>query len=165
MRLAGDLSGPAALLVPVWLVAQMGKASSGILFWIAVLIVVVLAAGILWVFLRKRVFESQHVADGSGLMDQLRDARDRGLISPEEYEASRDALLGRRPKAHRVVRGEIFEDGTIRARPGLTSPARHCPTPRPAPVRREEAPRGRRSSRAPSEAQCEFACAFSALDR
>ncbi|MCC6284849.1 MAG: hypothetical protein IT439_06035 [Phycisphaerales bacterium] len=111
------------------LLAQMGEASGRILLWIGILIAMALAGGVLWLRLRKRVFDEDPPDDPASLIEQLRDARRRGVISEEEFQASRDSLLGRRPQARRVVRGEIFDDGTIRARPGFDLTGTPLPDP------------------------------------
>ena len=125
-----------------WVLAQMGRASSQILFWIDVLIAVVLISGILWVKLRRDVLNDDQPDDPASLIDQLRRARDTGMISPEEYQASREALLGRGSKVRRVVRGEIFEDGTIRARPGFDLTGTPLPDPPSPPGGRPPEGRG-----------------------
>ncbi len=106
-----------------------------VLFWVGLLVGVSLFGGILIVILRRRLMHrDDKPEDSGGFLNELRRLRNAGEISLEQYEASRDALLGRGPaRARTVLKGEIHEDGTILARPGFDLTGTPLPPPsRPA---------------------------------
>ncbi|MBX3364571.1 MAG: SHOCT domain-containing protein [Phycisphaeraceae bacterium] len=92
-----------------------------VLFWVGLLIGLTIIGGMLIAAVRKRYANwSETGDDRAEMLEELRRLRKRGELTPEQYEVSRDSLLGRgRPRARPVIKGEIHEDGSILARPGF----------------------------------------------
>jgi len=65
------------------------------LIWLGVMMAAVIAAGVVLLILRSRVLGKGRAASESGLLDNLRAMRDRGEISPEEFDAAKSAMAGR----------------------------------------------------------------------
>lgn len=110
-------------LIPT--IAQAGARSAGqVVVWVIVLSLMVALGGILVFWLRKRMLsdDPSPSAANASMLDQLRKARDRGDLSEQEFRNARERLidgLAGRPRARaKPIRGEIYDDGTIRARPG-----------------------------------------------
>jgi hypothetical protein len=62
---------------------------------VMIVVLVVATAGLLW-FRARVLARSAGAEPGEGLLKSLRDMRDRGEISPEEYDAARRAMALRR---------------------------------------------------------------------
>lgn len=115
--------------IPITLVsplAQAGARPAGeVVVWVIVLSLVVALGGILVFWLRKRMLadDPSPSAANASMLNELRKARDRGDISDLEFRNARERLLeglSGRPRARaKPLRGEIYDDGTIRARPGF----------------------------------------------
>lgn len=88
---------------------QGGRDSTGVFVWVAVLIGVLLVGFVLMMWLRKRMLGAETVDHGGGFMDSLREARDSGQMSQEEYDAARKTLAARlagvRPVSAKSERG------------------------------------------------------------
>lgn len=79
------------------LVAAIGaKSVTPALVLLGVLIAVVIALGLFLLMLRATMFRKDpgHSAH-AGMFDHLRDMRDRGEISPEEFDAAKAAMVSR----------------------------------------------------------------------
>lgn len=79
--------------------AQQAQSKGDILpvvLWLGILIVVTIVGGLVVLAIRKRILaRSSDGADEGSLMDSLRAMRDRGELSPEEFEATRRAMIER----------------------------------------------------------------------
>jgi uncharacterized membrane protein len=72
------------------------SASGGVFLWVAILIAVILVGFVLLMWLKRRIFSADTAQEQSGgLMDKLRQMRDSGQISKEEYDATRKAMIAR----------------------------------------------------------------------
>ncbi len=83
--------------VPLMTAAAPPSGNAGAVFvWVGLLILVTIGGGLAILFVRRRLLAKESAADTSaGLMQSLRAMRDRGEISPEEYEATRKAMAGK----------------------------------------------------------------------
>lgn len=91
------------------------------LLWIGILIAVAVAGGAFVMVIRNRMLAkppSDSEAKGS-MLQEIREMRRRGEMTEEQFQAARDSILGKSKRVRRVVKGEIHEDGTIKARPGF----------------------------------------------
>lgn len=81
----------------------------GFLLWTAVVVAAMVAMAVFVTWLRRQLFHSEDVTDNQPFMlDDLRQLRDSGQISEEEYERARDRLLG-------SIRGQMPEPTEPRA--------------------------------------------------
>lgn len=83
-----------------WSLAQAGSQSTQnvvhALVWVGVLIALVVILGLVVVVIRRRLLSNQAPGPaGLTLMETLRDARDRGEMTQEEYETVRKRLAER----------------------------------------------------------------------
>lgn len=69
--------------------AQTGE----VLLWVGVLIAMIMVATIAILIMRKRLLAEDGQADSGSFMDELREARNRGEITPEEFDAARARLI------------------------------------------------------------------------
>jgi hypothetical protein len=70
--------------------------TSAIFVWVGVLIAVLLVGFVVMMWLRKRMLGADAARDqGGGFMDALRDMRNSGQMSQEEYDAARKAMASR----------------------------------------------------------------------
>ena len=70
--------------------------TGGVFLWVLILIVVIMGGGLLLMWFKRRIFSADAGADDAGgLMDSLRQMRDSGQMSKEEYEATRKAMISR----------------------------------------------------------------------
>jgi hypothetical protein len=70
--------------------------TGGVFLWVAILIAVILVGFVLLMWLKRRIFSADAAQEQSGgLMDSLRQMRDSGQISKEEYDATRKAMIAR----------------------------------------------------------------------
>lgn len=77
------------------MLAQQGQHLTGALVWTLVLIGAVIAGSVVVWIVRKRVFDESEADGGGGLsLHDLREMRDRGDLSEEEYERAKGAVLG-----------------------------------------------------------------------
>jgi|SRR6185295_7846088 len=80
-------------LVSRFLAATPDSGTGQAVLWIGILIVVAILGGLIMMAVRRRILSKDSLDDGTtSLMDQLRAMRDRGQISPEEYEATRRTM-------------------------------------------------------------------------
>lgn len=98
------------------------------LVWIGVLIGVVLVASVVILLLRRRLLggDTAGAADVSrGLLDDLREARDRGDLTDEEFETARLKLVAR-------ISGKSVEELAAKGSPAAKAAAgRSSPRPKP----------------------------------
>ncbi len=72
---------------------RTGSAQIGVLVWVVVLIVVLLVGiGMVYTLAKTLTSDSKSSVDSEGLMATMRAMRDRGEMSPEEYDQARKAL-------------------------------------------------------------------------
>jgi hypothetical protein len=75
---------------------QPARRPTDVLVWVGLLIVAVMVLGAAILVLRRNVLSRGGPADQSpGFMEDLRRMRDRGEITPEEFEAARRAMIAR----------------------------------------------------------------------
>jgi hypothetical protein len=80
--------------------AKPHSATGGVFLWVAILIAVILVGFVLLMWLKRRIFTADAAQEQSGgLMDNLRQMRDSGQISKEEYDATRKAMIARMSQA------------------------------------------------------------------
>lgn len=115
------IPSPHLLVLP-----QAGTRSAGqVVVWVIILSLVVAFGGILVFWLRKRMLadDPPPAVSDAIMLNQLRKSRDRGDISEQQFRNARERLLeglsGRVRARAKPLRGEIYADGTIRARPGF----------------------------------------------
>jgi len=107
------------------LVAQTGVRSAGeVVVWVIALALVLALGAVVILWIRTRMLrETSEDPDSHGLLDAIRRAHRRGDISDAEFARARDRLVGRlsgrRRARAKLLRGEVFDDGTIRAREGF----------------------------------------------
>lgn len=63
--------------------------------WVGVLIVAVVIAGVVLIIVRARVLKKGGDEAQAGLLDDLREMRNRGEISPEEFDAAKASIAAR----------------------------------------------------------------------
>jgi hypothetical protein len=89
-------SGPAAEEHRVILIALSKQVKfQQYLIWLGLALIVLIAAGLVIFWLRRRVLGSDARQADAGLFDQLRSMRDRGEMSVEEYDAAKAAMVAR----------------------------------------------------------------------
>lgn len=80
--------------------APPGSANARALLWVGILIVFVLAAGLVLMAMRRKLFSREDAADETaGLMDQLRAMRQRGELTEAEFNTARTAMRARMSEA------------------------------------------------------------------
>jgi len=72
---------------------RSGAPTGDVLLWVGVLIVLVMAATIVIVYMRKRLLGAESEPDAGSFLDELRAARNRGEITPEEFDAARLKMI------------------------------------------------------------------------
>lgn len=79
------------------LLAQSPRTTpSQIFFVVGLLIGAAVVLGLVILLVRRKMLSNESTsAQQSGLMDQLRQLRDSGQISPEEYDAARKSMVAR----------------------------------------------------------------------
>lgn len=65
------------------------------LIWLGVMMAAVITAGVVLLILRASVLGRGRASSESGLLDNLRAMRDRGEMSPEEFDAAKSAMASR----------------------------------------------------------------------
>lgn len=75
--------------------ARPSGATGSVVVWVIVLIAVVMAGGLILVWLRRKIFAADQTDHAGGLMESLRSMRDSGQMSQEEYDATRKAMAAR----------------------------------------------------------------------
>lgn len=71
------------------------SATSGVILWVGVLILVTLIGGIAMTIARRRMFADDDTQQDAGLMDHLRSMADRGEMTHAEFDAARRRLIER----------------------------------------------------------------------
>lgn len=67
-----------------------------VLLWLGIGVGIVMAAGLIVLWLRKRMLAADRAAaEQGGLLDDLRDMRNRGEISDEEFTAAKQVMAAR----------------------------------------------------------------------
>lgn len=91
-------------LAPFAALPRAGKSSStDVLLWVGVLIVVTLAGAVLILAIRRRTLAGPRTPDAGSMMDELRAMRDRGQMTPEEFDA---AIAAMKARLREQVRGK-----------------------------------------------------------
>lgn len=90
------------------------------LLWLGGMIVLLMIAAGGVLVLRARLLDRGARSGGPGLfLDELRAMRDRGELSPAEYDAARSAMAARLAGGPRSDAGSPDSPATLRARPGV----------------------------------------------
>lgn len=80
--------------IPPALVAQTSASRGEIFLWVGILLGAALLGSVIILFVRSRLMARGDAdAPHGSLMDQLREMRDRGDMSPEEFEATRRRII------------------------------------------------------------------------
>jgi len=83
-------------LIPPLLLSQSGNARERVVVVTGILIALCLVGGTAILLLRRRLFQKENDdAVAGSLFEQLRAMRDRGEISPEEFEQTRQSMIRR----------------------------------------------------------------------
>ncbi len=130
-----DMQG-ICITLPAGAPASAPKAAAAVVTWVIILVLLAVAAAFVALWIRQRMLrEGDAVDPRASLLQQLRRARDSGRMSDEEFRRARDSLLtGSSRKARRaMLKGEVFEDGTIAARRGFDLTGDPLPIPRENP--------------------------------
>jgi len=93
--------------------APTGEALREVWFWVGVIAAVAIALGLFAFWIRRKLFNPDEPSTGSmsfGL-SQLREMRDAGDLSQEEYEAARMLMISR-SKAAMIDDSSIADDGS-----------------------------------------------------
>jgi hypothetical protein len=75
--------------------ASQGRDTTGVVVWVGILIAVLLVGFIVMMWLRKRMLGTDTMDQGAGFMDSLREMRNSGQMSQEEFDAARKAMAAR----------------------------------------------------------------------
>jgi hypothetical protein len=73
--------------------ARDSSASTHVIVLVGVLIALVIAGGVVVMLLRKRLLAKDDASADVGLFDALKQMRDRGEMTQEEYEAARRKVV------------------------------------------------------------------------
>jgi cytochrome c-type biogenesis protein CcmH/NrfF len=73
--------------------AKDPSASTDVVVWVGVLIALIIGGGVLVMVLRKRLLAKDDASAEMGLFDALKQMRDRGEMTQEEYEAARRKVV------------------------------------------------------------------------
>ncbi len=129
----------------VLVLAQSSGSTGQVLLWVGVLIGAVIAASVVVLVLRRKLLSPDHSVDNpASIMESLRVMRDRGEISLEEYERTRQAMIARatgKPiprSAPAPARPTAVEPEELRAPPGYDLTGEPLPVPKPEPAVRPD---------------------------
>jgi len=75
--------------------ARSGRDTGDVVVWVGVLLAVVIVGGIVLMVLRRRMLSADAADQGGGFMDTLREMRNSGQMSQEEYDAARKTMAAR----------------------------------------------------------------------
>lgn len=102
---------------------------TSVMLWLGILIVVTIAGGLAVLAIRRRVLgRGSETEDQGTLMDSLRGMRDRGEMTPEEFEAAKRAMVERMRAAIAAGEGGKAAGDARRRKPGdSASPQRPNP--------------------------------------
>jgi hypothetical protein len=84
---------PAVVSMMTLAQGRAGAPTGDVLLWVGVLIAMIMGATIAILIMRKRLLAEDTQADSGSFMDELREARNRGEITPEEFDATRARLI------------------------------------------------------------------------
>jgi cytochrome c-type biogenesis protein CcmH/NrfF len=73
--------------------AQARSASTDVVIWVGLLIALIIGGGVLVMVLRKRLLARDDGSADVGLFETLKQMRDRGEMTQEEYEAARRKVV------------------------------------------------------------------------
>jgi uncharacterized membrane protein len=73
--------------------ARDSSAPTHVVVWVGVLIALIIAGGVVVMLLRKRLLAKDDASADVGLFDALKQMRDRGEMTQEEYEAARRKVV------------------------------------------------------------------------
>lgn len=108
-----------------------------LLLWIGVVIAVLIGAsfGVMWY--RARVLGKDQPDTQGGMLDELRAMRDRGELSPEEFDAAKHAMVsrltGKSPPAKPAAGAPTSKSTDRVAPPGFDLTGQPLPTPPQSP--------------------------------
>lgn len=76
--------------------AEGSKDPTKLLIWLGIFIIAVVILGVAIMLVRRRVLGGEdHRAGEQGFFDELREMRDSGKMTPEEYDLARKSLASR----------------------------------------------------------------------
>jgi len=85
-----------------------GGSAFKLVFWVVVLILIVIGAGVALLHYRRRMFDEERNASGPALtLHDLREHRRQGRMTDEEFEAAKAAIIGQT----RSAAGPISKSG------------------------------------------------------
>jgi hypothetical protein len=108
------------------------------LTWLGVLIAAVVVAGVLLLIFRASVLGKGKGATEAGLMENLRSMRDRGEISPEEFDSARSAMAARMAGASAAQPGTALKKKRSPQGGDRVAPPGFDLTGRPLPAKPDE---------------------------
>jgi len=105
-----------------------------VLVWAGVGLAIVVGAGIVVLCYRRKLLGGDRAADAAGLLDDLREMRDRGEISDEEFSAAKQTMAARLTGQMGVAGVKPHERkmksaGDLVARPGFDLTGAKLPEP------------------------------------
>ncbi len=117
-----------------WLAQSTARPAGEVVVWVIILAALVALGGVVILWLRSRMLSNDDdESSPASLLEQLRKSHERGDITKEEFRLARDRLLegvSGRPRARqKLLRGEVHDDGAIRARPGFDLLGEPLPDP------------------------------------
>jgi len=117
--------------------------------WLGALLVVALVSGVLILYLRHRMLGPDDQGQGSrGFLEELKAMRDRGDLTPDEYEQARITMIARATgkDPQRLRDDAIRKAGGRVAEPGYDLTGRPLPTPAPSESDADRKPEAGRAS-------------------
>lgn len=106
--------------------------TTSVLIWVGVLIVTVIAAGGAVLAFRRRLFDKGG-EDTGGILDSLREMRNQGQITTEEFDAARKRMAARiagvAPPPSVATRPQTRQLGVRTAKPGFDLTGAPLPPP------------------------------------
>ena len=120
------------------MIAAATRGATDVLLWSGGLIVLVIGLGLVILALRRAMLSKQGGMAEAGLFDSLREMRDSGAISQQEYDAARKNMVSRAagkvglpsgavPAAKEAIGTPGAASGEVRARPGFDLTGRPLP--------------------------------------
>lgn len=131
--------------------AQSSGSTGQVLLWVGILIGAVITLSVVVLILRRRLLgPDRSLNNPASIMESLRAMRDRGELTPEEYERTRQAMIARatgKPITHAPpitraapgpARSPARDPEELRARPGYDLTGEPLPIPQPEPEPRPD---------------------------